>query len=173
MYIYPLSLVSSSHIPPNPNPSRSSQSNWAELPVLYSSFPLAIYFTHGSVYMSFWVEVSWEAPAADWRWQRSVLSSPGFLQWATFILGLPTGSARVCQICITVSSSFVQSCFSVPFLESQLSTMVWRLCLPNPASCLTFHEHPPPLPISYNALWTLSQHLLSERPKLAHKIVNE
>ena len=34
------------------HPSRSSKKHWAELPVLYSRFPLAIYFTHGSVYMS-------------------------------------------------------------------------------------------------------------------------
>ena len=37
---------------PQTHPSRSSQSTRAELPVLYSRFPLAICFTHGSVYIS-------------------------------------------------------------------------------------------------------------------------
>ena len=47
VYIYPLPLelsISPSH------PFRSSQ-HQAEVPVIYNSFPLAIYFTHGSVYV--------------------------------------------------------------------------------------------------------------------------
>ena len=44
VYIYPLPLEPPSH------PTRSSQSTeLTELPVLYSRFPLAIYFTHGVV----------------------------------------------------------------------------------------------------------------------------
>ena len=39
--------------PTTPSPTRRGQSeNQSELPVLYSSFPPAIYFTHGSVYVS-------------------------------------------------------------------------------------------------------------------------
>ena len=40
--------------PPAPNPSRLSRSiteRWSELPVLYSSFPLAIYFTWQCIYV--------------------------------------------------------------------------------------------------------------------------
>ena len=50
MYTYIPSLLD---LPPHsPSyPSRSSERG-AELPVFYSMFPLAIYFTHGSVYMS-------------------------------------------------------------------------------------------------------------------------
>ena len=48
VYIYPLPIEPSSPKPPS-HLSRLSQS--AELPVLYNSFPLAIYFTHDSVYM--------------------------------------------------------------------------------------------------------------------------
>ena len=57
MHTYILSLLSLPstvlflYNPPIP-PPRSSQSTNAELPVPYSSFTLAIYFTHGSVYMS-------------------------------------------------------------------------------------------------------------------------
>ena len=38
------------HAPPPPAPGVTE--NQAGLPVLYSSFPLAGYFTHGSVYVS-------------------------------------------------------------------------------------------------------------------------
>ena len=38
------------------NPSRSSQSNRAELPVLYSSFPLAIYFTQTCTHMLYYYQ---------------------------------------------------------------------------------------------------------------------
>ena len=46
-----MSLPLTSPSPPS-HPSGLSQNTGAELPVLYSSFPLAIYFTHGSVYFS-------------------------------------------------------------------------------------------------------------------------
>ena len=46
MYTYVRSLLPLSH--PPIQPSRSSQSS----PVLYRGFPLAVYFTHGHVYMS-------------------------------------------------------------------------------------------------------------------------
>ena len=49
VYIYPLPLKIPSH--PPPHPSRSAQRR-AELTVLYRSFPLALYFTRGSVCMS-------------------------------------------------------------------------------------------------------------------------
>ena len=39
--------------PPSPShPSRLSQSSGSELPASYSEFPLAVYFTHGGVYVS-------------------------------------------------------------------------------------------------------------------------
>ena len=49
-YAYITSVLS---LPPflSPHPSRSSQRQ-AELPVLSSTFSPAIYFTHGSIYMS-------------------------------------------------------------------------------------------------------------------------
>ena len=49
MYRYIPSLLD---LPPNSPPSHPSviREHWAEFPVLYSSFPLAIYFTHDSVY---------------------------------------------------------------------------------------------------------------------------
>ena len=47
-YIYPLSL----RPPLASHPIEVFREHSAELPVLYSSFPLALYFTHVSVYMS-------------------------------------------------------------------------------------------------------------------------
>ena len=50
MYTYIPSFLD---LPPNPPPHPQAISEHrAELPVLYSSFPLAVSFTHGSVYMS-------------------------------------------------------------------------------------------------------------------------
>jgi len=46
IHISPASVVSVT------TPSHPSSHHRAELPVLHSRFPLAIYFTHGSVYMS-------------------------------------------------------------------------------------------------------------------------
>ena len=51
VYIYTLPLGPPSY-PPAPLPLQAITEHWAELPVLYSSFPLAICLTHGSVYMS-------------------------------------------------------------------------------------------------------------------------
>ena len=48
--LYPLPLGPPSH-PPHPTPVVLTK-HQADLPVLYSSFPLAICFTHGNVYMS-------------------------------------------------------------------------------------------------------------------------
>ena len=49
-YIYPSSLKTPSHS--NPIPSLYiTPEHQADLPVLYNMFPLAIYFTHGGVYM--------------------------------------------------------------------------------------------------------------------------
>ena len=50
IYISPLSWASLPH--PLIPPLQVITEHRAELPVLYSSFPLAIYVTHGSVYMS-------------------------------------------------------------------------------------------------------------------------
>ena len=54
MYTYiPISPPSCISLPPSlSHPSRSSKKHRADLPVLCSCFPLAIYFTFGSVYMS-------------------------------------------------------------------------------------------------------------------------
>ena len=48
-YICSPTLEPSSHLPPPPPPCSLSQ---VELPVLYSKFPLAMYFTHGNVFIS-------------------------------------------------------------------------------------------------------------------------
>ena len=47
-YLLPLGPSSKRSIPP----LQIITEHWAELPVLYSSFPLAVCFTHESVYMS-------------------------------------------------------------------------------------------------------------------------
>ena len=55
MYTYVPSLLNLSPIPssrPSPDPTPGCHGHWAELPVLYSSFRPAIYFAHGSIYMS-------------------------------------------------------------------------------------------------------------------------
>ena len=42
-------------LPPTSNPIphlEVSTEHWIELPVLYSNFPLAIYFTYGNIYVS-------------------------------------------------------------------------------------------------------------------------
>ena len=51
-YFLPLELPSQTPAHHHPTQSRLSQSTGAELLVLYSSFPLAIYFIHGRVYLS-------------------------------------------------------------------------------------------------------------------------
>ena len=52
VYIYTLLLQPASHpTPPHSTPCVVTE-HQAELPVLYSSFPLAIYFMHGCLYMS-------------------------------------------------------------------------------------------------------------------------
>ena len=53
MYTYIPSFLS---IPPTPHcisPFQVITEHWSELAVSYTNFPLAIYFTHGSVYMGF------------------------------------------------------------------------------------------------------------------------
>ena len=52
IYVYIPSLSSLPLLPPLPHPSKVVTEHQAEIPVLYSRFPLAIYFTLGSVYMS-------------------------------------------------------------------------------------------------------------------------
>ena len=53
MYTYILSLLGLPPSPPPPHSSRSPKApSWAEFPVLYSRFPLPLYFTHDRVYMS-------------------------------------------------------------------------------------------------------------------------
>ena len=49
--MYPFPLGPTSHLHP-PSHSQVITDHQAELPVLYGSFPLALYFIHGSVYMS-------------------------------------------------------------------------------------------------------------------------
>ena len=50
LYTYIPSRLS---LPPSPHPTPvGHHRHWAEPPVLYSIFPLAIHFTHGRVYMS-------------------------------------------------------------------------------------------------------------------------
>ena len=50
IHVYPFSLGSRS--PPPIPPLQVTTEHRVELPVLYSRFPLSIYFTHGGVYMS-------------------------------------------------------------------------------------------------------------------------
>ena len=50
VYIYPLPLEPPSHLPMPP--LWIVTEHWAELPVLYGSFPLAIYFTYGNAHVS-------------------------------------------------------------------------------------------------------------------------
>ena len=55
-YIYPSSLKTPSHS----NPILSlyiTPEHQADLPVLYNMFPLAIYFTHGGVYMCIYIYI--------------------------------------------------------------------------------------------------------------------
>ena len=52
VYICPLPLEPSSHLPCHPIHSRLSQSTKSELPASYSKFSLAVYFTHGNGYVS-------------------------------------------------------------------------------------------------------------------------
>ena len=52
VYIYAFPLEPPSHsLRPRPHPRQVITEHQAELPVLCSSFPLAVYLTHGSVYM--------------------------------------------------------------------------------------------------------------------------
>ena len=51
VYMYPLSLGPTSHLHP-PSHSQVITDHQAELPALHGSFPPALYFIHGSVYMS-------------------------------------------------------------------------------------------------------------------------
>ena len=60
--LYPLLLGPPSYLTPIP-PLCVITEHRAKLPVLSSSFPLAIYFTHGSVYMS--VLLSWFIPSSS------------------------------------------------------------------------------------------------------------
>ena len=52
VYICPLPLEPSSHLPRHPIHSRLSQSTKSELPASYSKLSLAVYFTHGNGYVS-------------------------------------------------------------------------------------------------------------------------
>ena len=52
MYTYVPPSGTSLPSPTPSHPSRLSQNTWFELPVLYSKFPLAIYFTHYNVNVS-------------------------------------------------------------------------------------------------------------------------
>ena len=54
VYIYSLPLGPPFHPIPSPTPPTPEviTEHWAELPAVYSSFPLANYFTHGSVYIT-------------------------------------------------------------------------------------------------------------------------
>ena len=69
MYKYSLNLESPSHLHP---PFEATTELRAEFPVLCSSFLLAIYFTHGSVYMSVLLAVP-HASAFPHRIHKSIL----------------------------------------------------------------------------------------------------
>ena len=47
-----ISPTSWTRLPPYLPTHRSGSEHWAELPVLYLTFPLATYFTHGNIYIS-------------------------------------------------------------------------------------------------------------------------
>ena len=67
VYSYTLSLLD---LRPKPLVITAHQ---AELPVLYSSFPLAMYFTHGSVYMS--ILISQLIPPCPSHWAHAFILS--------------------------------------------------------------------------------------------------
>ena len=94
-------------------------------------------------------------PAMSYLYSGSSLDQPGFVKYAS-------------QTQALLSSPASQS------LSLRVSSASWSegsACLILlPLSYLPCAFIPP---ISYCALWTLSQHLFSGRPKLAHKIVNE
>ena len=49
-------------IPPTVSALQVIREHWAELPVLHSSFPLASYFTHDTVYISLPLETRPDSP---------------------------------------------------------------------------------------------------------------
>ena len=56
VYMYPLPLEPPSHSL-TPIPPIWLTEHWIELPVLYSNFPLAIYFTYGNVYKKLYIQL--------------------------------------------------------------------------------------------------------------------
>ena len=89
-------------LPPSPssNPSRSSQSTEADLPAPYRRFPLAICFTHGSVYMS--IPISQFIPSPS----LPPLPHPPGVHW-----------------------SFLYVCISIPALQIRDHFVEMRCCL--------------------------------------------
>ena len=77
IHVFPPSWAS---LPPHPDPASRSSQRWAELPMVYGSFPLALGFTRGSVYVSAAVSVRpteghiWEA-----AWQPMSIHALVFL----------------------------------------------------------------------------------------------
>ena len=74
--MYPLPLGPPSHLLPIPALYVITE-HQAELPVLYSSFPLAIYFTHGSIYIS---EKAMAPHSSTLAWEIPWTEEPGGLQ---------------------------------------------------------------------------------------------
>ena len=91
VYLYLYILPLESPTPPPSHSSRSSQSTELSS-LLYSSFPLAIYFTNGRVYMlaSHSTTLAWEIPWTE---------EPGRLQ--------SMGSRRVGHSCVTSLFTFM------------------------------------------------------------------
>ena len=74
--LYPLCLEPPSHFPLIPHLEVITE-HQAELPVLYSRFPLAIYFTHSSVYM---LEKEMAPHSNTLAWKIPWMEEPGRLQ---------------------------------------------------------------------------------------------
>ena len=75
VYIYPFPLGPPSH--PSIPPIQVTTEHRAELPVLYNMFPLAIYFTHDSVFMS--IPISQFIPSSPSSPSSTVSTCPFFM----------------------------------------------------------------------------------------------
>ena len=125
---YPLPLDPPSR-PPYPIPLGRTK-HQADLPVLCSSFPLAIYFTVGSVYMS--VLLSHFIPASP-----SPRALKSILYVCVFIHALPLGSSvplfKIPYICVSIRYLFFSFWLTSLCMTDSMSI---HLTTNNSISCL-------------------------------------